>query len=143
MFLLKYGLQCLVIRGVSGQVSRLQARKFAVYLVFRIDVTRDWTYTLRLTMLIYKMKKLLRDILQTEDRICLLHRAHWVEGRKGTGLLLNIMGSFPGTSLKVNITQSCLTLCDPMDNTVHGLLQARILEWVAFPFSRASSQPRD
>ena len=35
------------------------------------------------------------------------------------------------------------TLCDPMDNTVHGILQARILEWVAFPFSRGPSQPRD
>ena len=34
-------------------------------------------------------------------------------------------------------------LCDPMDYTVHGILQARILEWVAFPFSRGSSQPRD
>ena len=31
---------------------------------------------------------------------------------------------------------SCPTLCDPMDCTVHGILQARILEWVAFPFSR-------
>ena len=31
--------------------------------------------------------------------------------------------------------QSCLTLCDPMDYTAHGILQARILEWVAFPFS--------
>jgi len=30
-----------------------------------------------------------------------------------------------------------------MDYTVHGILQARILEWVAFPFSRGSSQPRD
>ena len=38
---------------------------------------------------------------------------------------------------------SCPTLCDPMDYTVHGILQARILEWVAFPFSRGSSQPRD
>ena len=46
------------------------------------------------------------------------------------------------TSLKVKIAQSCLTLCDPMDSTVHGILQARILEWVAFPFSRGSSQPR-
>ena len=36
-----------------------------------------------------------------------------------------------------------LTLCDPMDYTVHGILQARILEWVAFPFSRGSSQLRD
>ena len=39
--------------------------------------------------------------------------------------------------------QSCSTLCNPMDYTVQGILQARILEWVAFPFSRGSSQPRD
>ena len=45
--------------------------------------------------------------------------------------------------VKVKVAQSCLTLCDPMDYTVHGILQARILEWVAFPFSRGSSQPRD
>ena len=44
---------------------------------------------------------------------------------------------------EVKVTQSCLTLCDPMDSIVHGILQARILEWVAFPFSRGSSQPRD
>ena len=44
--------------------------------------------------------------------------------------------------------QSCLTLCDPMDRSppgfsVHGILQARILEWVAVSFSRGSSRPRD
>ena len=44
--------------------------------------------------------------------------------------------------VKVKVAQSCLTLCDPMDCTVHGILQARILEWVAIPFSRGSSQPR-
>ena len=43
---------------------------------------------------------------------------------------------------QVEVAQSCLTLCDPMDYTVHGVLQARILEWVAFPFSRESSQFR-
>ena len=48
----------------------------------------------------------------------------------------------------VKVTQSCPTLCDPMDcsppgSSVHGILQARILEWVAIPFSRGSSQPRD
>ena len=43
--------------------------------------------------------------------------------------------------MKVKVTQSCPTLCDPMDYTAHGNLQARILEWVAFPFSRGSSQP--
>ena len=49
---------------------------------------------------------------------------------------------------KVKLTQSCPTLCDPMDyslsgSSVHGNLQARILEWVAFPFSRGSSQSRN
>ena len=44
--------------------------------------------------------------------------------------------------VKVKGAQSCLTLCDPMNYTVHGIPQARILERVAFPFSRGSSQPR-
>ena len=49
---------------------------------------------------------------------------------------------------KVKAAQSYLTLCDPVDcsppvSSVHGILQARILEWVAIPFSRGSSQPRD
>ena len=38
--------------------------------------------------------------------------------------------------VKVKAAQSCPTLCNPMDYTVHGILQARILEWVAAPFSR-------
>ena len=42
--------------------------------------------------------------------------------------------------MRVKVAQSCLTVGDPI---VHGILQARILEWVAFPFSRRSSQPRD
>ena len=42
----------------------------------------------------------------------------------------------------VKVTQSCPTLCDPMD-TVHGILQAIIPEWIAFPLSRGSSQTRD
>ena len=46
------------------------------------------------------------------------------------------------------VAQSCLTLCDPVDSSppgssVHGMLQATILEWVAISFSRGSSQPRD
>ena len=45
--------------------------------------------------------------------------------------------------VKVKVTQLCPTLYDPMDYTVHGILQTRILEWVAVPFSGGSSQPRD
>ena len=46
------------------------------------------------------------------------------------------------SGLKVKVIQLCPTLCGPMDYTVHRILQARILEWVASPFSRGSSQPR-
>ena len=50
--------------------------------------------------------------------------------------------------VKVSVTHSCLTLCDPMGcslpgSSVHGILQARILEWVVIPFSRGPSQPRE
>ena len=63
---------------------------------------------------------------------------------------------FPNISIELKpilvcvlVAQSCPTLCDPMDcspppgSSVHGILQARILGWVAIPFSRGSSQPRD
>ena len=45
--------------------------------------------------------------------------------------------------VKVKVPQWCPTLCNPTDCTVHGILQARTPEWVSFPFSRGSSQPRD
>ena len=51
-------------------------------------------------------------------------------------LLLNL-------KVKMEVTQSCPTLHDPTAYTVHGILQARILEWVAFPLSRGSSRPRN
>ena len=46
------------------------------------------------------------------------------------------------------VAQSCLNLCDPMDcslpgSSIHGIFQARVLEWVAISFSRGSSRPRD
>ena len=48
----------------------------------------------------------------------------------------------------MSVTQPCLTLCDPMDDSlpgslVQGVLQARILKWVAIPFSRESFRPKD
>ena len=45
--------------------------------------------------------------------------------------------------MKVKVAQSCLMVGDPMDCTIHRILQARILEWLAFAYSRGSSQPRD
>ena len=54
----------------------------------------------------------------------------------------------PGMKSESEVTQSCSTLWDPMDysllgSLIHGILQARILEWVAISFSRGASQPRD
>ena len=54
--------------------------------------------------------------------------------------------NFPEKKVKVLVAQSCLTLCDPMDcslpnSSVHGILLARILEWVAISFSRDLPDP--
>ena len=68
---------------------------------------------------------------------------HFLPGNKGP---INIRA--PNISVKVKVTHSCPTVCDPMDcirpgSSVHGILQARILEWVAVPFSRGSTQSRN
>jgi len=52
------------------------------------------------------------------------------------------------STVKVKVAQPCPAVCDPMDcslpgSSVHGILQARMLEWVVIPFYRESSQPRD
>ena len=72
------------------------------------------------------------------------HRWYHSNGRKQRGT----KEPFMRVKVKVLVTQLCLTLCNPMDcslpvSSVHGILQARILEWVAIPFSRASFQARD
>ena len=64
------------------------------------------------------------------------------------GKLQNSESVNVSTCLHAKSLQSCLTLCNPLDSSspgssVHGILQARILEWVAVPFWRGSSQLRD
>ena len=53
------------------------------------------------------------------------------------------VGLFKIVSSQMKVSHLCPTLCDPMDYLVHGILQARILKWIAFPFCRGSSQARD
>ena len=60
--------------------------------------------------------------------------SHWTTREVPKRLILMV---------KVKVAQSCPTVCKSMEYTVHGILQARILEWVAIPFSKGSSQPRD
>ena len=70
------------------------------------------------------------------QRIFLIQESNW-------GLLhcRRILYRVIREALKVKVAQSCPTLCYPMDSTVHGILQARIMEWVDFPFSKGSSHP--
>ena len=72
----------------------------------------------------------------------------WVEISFGAHKILEDYIVSNGYYLLSRLAQSCPTLCDPMDcslagSSVHGIFQARILEWVAISFSRGSSPPRD
>ena len=64
----------------------------------------------------------------------LWRRSSHIVGNPPTDMFV---GSF---GILVKVVRSCLTLCGPMDYIIHGILLARILEWVAFLFSRGSSQ---
>ena len=55
----------------------------------------------------------------------------------------SVLSSYTAKHVKVKVAQSCPALCDTVDCIVHGILQARILEWVAYPFSSGSSPPRN
>ena len=78
----------------------------------------------------------LQDVLRIRDNVLSEQYWHW-----GRFLCVCVCAC-------VLVTQSCPTLCNPMDcsspgSSVHGTLQGRILYWVAIPFSRVSSQSRD
>ena len=69
----------------------------------------------------------------------------WMSNQNGNSALLC---GVKLSCMSAKLIQSCLTLCDPIDcslpgSSVHGILQARILEWVAVPSSRGASQLRD
>ena len=81
--------------------------------------------------------KVLNFVKGGNDPPKIIQYADILETRAGYGIQL-----WP-VRITVKVAQSCLTLCDPMDYTVYGILQARRLEWVAGPFSRGSSQLRD
>ena len=72
-----------------------------------------------------------------------LQKSEWHWSQRQSDKETYIISTKPLLLLDANVAQLCPTLCDPMDYTVHGILQARILEWVAIPFSRGTSQPRD
>ena len=71
-----------------------------------------------------------------------VYKLSFEEAEESETKLPTFIGSWR-KQVKVNVAQLCPTVCDPMDYTVHVILQARILEWLAFPFSSWSSQRRD
>ena len=94
-----------------------------------LSPTRNWTYT---------------------PCIGRQNLSHWT-AKEVPKWIYVLNADFLNSSLEVKwseVAQSCPNLCDPMDcsppgSFIHGILQARILEWVAISFSRGSSQPRD
>ena len=94
-------------------------------------------------ILLFRKKAMINldSILKSRD-ITLLTKVHLVKAMVFPKVMYGCE-SWTIKKVKVKVVQLCPTLYDPMDYIVHGILQARILEWVAFPFSRGSSQPRD
>ena len=78
------------------------------------------------------------------ERLCRLMKRQWIRsgdiGLVVLTLLLTSSETLNNSLCKMKVAQMCPNLCDPMDYTVHGILQARILEWVANPFFRGTSQ---
>jgi len=103
----------------------------------------------RMTIITYKLWSLSISFLF--QMLFIIHRHEWRENillKAYPCLLAKFFIYFSasqgrgyhGKCVKVKVTQSCLTLCNPMNYTVHGILQARILDWVYILFSRGSSQ---
>ena len=73
--------------------------------------------------------------------VCGLH-LHGARASANSTFLVPTMWVSEWVRERGKVSQSCPALCDPVDYTVHGILQARIPEWAAFLYSRGSSQPR-
>ena len=103
----------------------------------------DTTEQLSLTYLSFKNASLLKEKFEISWELPKCDTKAWSGKccwKNGTNRLISESES--------EVAQSCLTLCDPMDcslpgSSLHGILQARVLEWIAISFSRGSSQPRD
>ena len=89
---------------------------------------------------------LLSDSVISKCVVLVSNGAVQLIGSSSMYMLVAYFTSMDVRKIKVKISQSCPTLCDPMDcspsgSSVHGFLQARILEWVIIAFSRGSSHP--
>ena len=94
-----------------------------------------WVKTLRQS----KRKIIVRKVSCHDSLLVVLFNwSYYTYHLPWTVYRVNLFKPFLFLSKKVKVVHSCPTLCDPMEYTLHGILQARILEWVVFPFSRGS-----
>ena len=117
------------------------------FLAFSMGSTRKHKFVYTLYICIYFYIRISVYVFKTEFIPPISIRHHRVPSINTSLFALQLRLPLPQAGL-VFVPQSCLTLCNPRDYrppgcSVHGILQARILEWVAISFSRGSSRPKD
>ena len=120
-------------------------RVFSKELALRISWPKCWSFSFRISAsneysILISFRIEWCDFLAVQGSLKRLFQHH---NSKRTILQWLVLFMVKISHLYMKVTQSCLTLCDPVDYTVLGSLQDRILEWVVGPFSRGASQLRD
>ena len=110
---------------------------------------RDWKHGPTTTICRYRICHKSKDwILAKKVFSLILQNKSFLHVSESLAVHRKWTPHYKSTMRACSLLQACLTLCDPMDcsppgSSVHGILQARILEWVAIPHSRGSFQSRD
>ena len=106
-------------------------------------VVKSQTWLKQLSMYAHTLKRLPAGILEMSVQESLSFRCDIPGIWRPRGKICYLSMKNGWNWKQVKVAQLCPTLCNPMDYTVHGILQVSILQWVAVPFSRGSSQTRD
>ena len=129
--------------------EKVETVKYLIFSGSKINVDGDCSHKIKRCLLLgRKAMTNLDSVLKSRD-ITLLINVHKFKAMVFPVVMHRCESwTIRKAIIVVLVTQSCLTLCDRMNYSpsgcsVHGVLQARILEWIAIPFSRGSSQPRD
>ena len=106
--------------------------------VYNIFCTCVWLKASTIIKKVWRHHNLMKKGMEENPSLCSLCLGYWHWNKE---ILREYW--YCDLSVKMKVTQLYPTLCNPMDYTVHGILQATVPEWVAIPFSRGSSQARD
>ena len=119
-----------------------------VFLGFKITADSDCSQEIKISLLLGRKAVTKLDSVLKNRNITLLTKSRIVKAMVFPVVMYRYKRWIIRKSVKVIVVQSCPTLFDPVDcsppgSSVHGILEARILEWLSISFSRRSSQPRD